>query len=271
VECERPKTVIVHFDVGARTVTMLNRSAEISAVKPMIESGVPTAQQILQLSTRELGLLLLPRFEQPPPMPVEYLMRRLAVDQLRRPELMLPLSEAVDYLFREGLLVHAFHSGYSGHRALVPSSKAKDLLKGIAVPSIFSDTSARELVQVRLTDSLREMERGREHYADAVFKAFREVEIAVREKSGVLGKVGVELVREAFAWPNGPLTDSSMQEPEAKALGHLFAGAMGYLKNPPSHRHIEETDPARTLRLLLFASELLNIVETRRGYTEDPS
>jgi uncharacterized protein (TIGR02391 family) len=223
----------------------------------------PSSKQIEELSTRELGLALLPWFEhnEKECRPLKDMARWLVEETLQNPKLYEPLSEAIDYLFREGLLVHTLKHGYGESRVLRLSRLGKQVLEATPKEYVFSDTRAAELVHPRLTDALREMDRGFEHYADAQFKAFREVEIAVREASGIEGKVGVELVRAAFAYPGGPLTDPGMLKPEADALAHLFAGAIGYLKNPPSHRRVDEIDGKRTLRLTLFASELLNIVE----------
>ena len=223
----------------------------------------PSAKQIEELSTRELGLALLPWFgrNERESRPIKDMARWLIEETLHNPKLYEPLSEAIDYLLREGLLVNELKHGYGDSRVLRLSRLGKQVLEATPMEYVFSDTRASELVHPRLKDALREMDRGFEHYADAQFKAFREVEIAVRETSGIEGKVGVELVRAAFAYPDGPLTDPGMLKPEADALAHLFAGAIGYLKNPPSHRRVDEIDGKRTLRLILFASELLNIVE----------
>jgi uncharacterized protein (TIGR02391 family) len=71
----------------------------------------------------------------------------------------------------------------------------------------------------------------------AVFDAFREVEIAVREAGGFDARViGTDLMRKAFHFEDGPLTDKELPAPEREALSALFAGAIGSYKNPTSHR-----------------------------------
>jgi uncharacterized protein (TIGR02391 family) len=102
-------------------------------------------------------------------------------------------------------------------------------------------------------------------YETAVFKAFREVEIAVKAAAPTLDAklLGVDLMRKAFHPDNGPLTDSTEPPAEREALMALFAGAIGRFKNPTSHRHVPLTSPQETAELLQFASHLLRVVDDR--------
>jgi hypothetical protein len=60
--------------------------------------------------------------------------------------------------------------------------------------------------------------------------------------------------------PNlGPLSDKSLPDVEQLGLRNLFAGAIGYYKNPGSHRHFP-TDALEVAETLFFASLLLRIV-----------
>ena len=104
----------------------------------------------------------------------------------------------------------------------------------------------------------------RGEYGPAVFAAFKEVEVAVREASAAsVTDLGVDLMNAAFKPHVGPLTDRGLPEPEQLALRTLFAGAIGYYKNPGSHRHVP-TDPESVAGILVFASVLLRIVDERR-------
>jgi len=82
----------------------------------------------------------------------------------------------------------------------------------------------------------------REEFDTAVFRAFKAVEVRVRELSGLPADlVGTKLMRKAFDVESGPLSDSSAPKAEREALSHLFAGAIGCYKNPHSHRDVELT------------------------------
>jgi uncharacterized protein (TIGR02391 family) len=72
---------------------------------------------------------------------------------------------------------------------------------------------------------------------EAVFKAFKTVEVAVRQAAKLASTdIGVDLMRKAFDPDKGSLTRAPDPQAERQALSHLFAGAIGSYKNPHSHR-----------------------------------
>jgi uncharacterized protein (TIGR02391 family) len=104
----------------------------------------------------------------------------------------------------------------------------------------------------------------RGQYDMAVFGAFREVEEAVRKASKSSDKdIGVALMRKAFEKTAGPLTDTTAVEAEREARSNLFAGAIGLYKNPSSHRRVDH-EASEAAELILLASHLLKIVDSRR-------
>jgi uncharacterized protein (TIGR02391 family) len=98
----------------------------------------------------------------------------------------------------------------------------------------------------------------------AVFAAFKAVEIAVRTAGGFKPTdIGVPLMRLAFKPNVGPLADQSKPESEQDALMQLFAGAIGSYKNPHSHRTVNLTDPREAKEQIILATHLLGIVDAR--------
>ena len=103
-------------------------------------------------------------------------------------------------------------------------------------------------------------------YDTAVFEAFREVEVAVRDTTGLgAEKYGTGLMREAFTPPMGPLVDKVAPLAEQEASAHLFAGAIGLYKNPTSHRSQIVSNPAEAAEIIMLASHLLRLVDRRRA------
>lgn len=101
----------------------------------------------------------------------------------------------------------------------------------------------------------------------AVFQAFKEVEVAVRQAGGfALTDYGVTLMREAFHPEKGPLADKELPEPERIATRELFSGALGLLKNPHSHRKVDMQDPrVEAVEAIMLASYLMRIVDARQS------
>lgn len=108
--------------------------------------------------------------------------------------------------------------------------------------------------QVRRLFSIGEFE-------SAAFRAMREVEIVVREESGLQGMSGVPLMRRAFDASEGHLRSPSHDDGERQRLADLYAGAIGTFKNPSSHRAVEFDDPVEASEVVLFADLLLRIVD----------
>lgn len=106
----------------------------------------------------------------------------------------------------------------------------------------------------------------RGEYDTAIFQAFREIEMAVREAGQFPpDMVGEKLMRAAFAiannnQPPGPLTDNQLPIAEQLAMGNMFVGAFGVYRNSTGHRHVP-TEPEEAAEVIMFASQLLRIVK----------
>lgn len=103
----------------------------------------------------------------------------------------------------------------------------------------------------------------RGEYDTAVFQAFKQVEVSVRNAGSFnANDFGVSLMRKAFNPDGGPLTDENAVKAERQALSDLFAGAIGSYKNPHSHRNVTVNDPDEAAEMIILASHLMKIIDT---------
>ncbi len=171
------------------------------------------------------------------------------------------LMEAWAWLEREGLLVPQV--GQQGEWMAL-SRRGREL-KGRTGVEAYRNASLlpKALLHPVISEKVAALYM-RGDYETAVFQAFKEVEVAVRRTGGYsLTDLGVPLMRSAFDVTKGPLTDSTEPASERQALSDLFAGAIGRFKNPGSHRNVAISDPVEATELLMFASRLLRIVDSR--------
>lgn len=174
------------------------------------------------------------------------------------------LIEALHWLEVNAILIPALGSNglngwrILGHRGqeLVNRDRFDTFQRAAAFPKTLLHSSIADRVWISLA---------RGELADAVFFAFRTVEEAVRAAGRFANTdIGVDLMRKAFHADNGPLTDITQPKPEREALAHLFAGAIGSYKNPHSHRTVTITDHTEAQEMVMLASHLLRIVDSRK-------
>jgi len=179
-----------------------------------------------------------------------------------RDEILKALIEAWVWLEREGLIAPepgSFREGWvfitrRGHqitdRARFQSYRHSNLLPRRVLHPIIAQKVWSAFI--------------RGEYDTAVFQAFKDVEVSVREAGKFSPTdIGEKLMRKAFDINVGPLTDPDLPESERLALQHLFAGAIGSYKNPQSHRNVSITDPTEAVEMIILASHLLKIVDSR--------
>jgi len=102
-----------------------------------------------------------------------------------------------------------------------------------------------------------------EHYAQAIFEAFKAVENFVRDKSG-LTLYGTNLMERVFNEENPiiKVPEAGYYDKEVqKGFKHLFIGASQGIRNPKAHKEIIQKDPYITLHYLGFFSFLLKRID----------
>jgi uncharacterized protein (TIGR02391 family) len=187
----------------------------------------------------------------------------------RQPEVTQALMEAWSWLQGEGFLVRAFGQPaewfFLSRRARRLRSLAE--FEAYRNASLLPKGQLHPLIAAKVYPAFL-----RGDYDVAVFQAFREVEIAVREAGSFKpDDVGTELMRQALRPANrekpavtpGPLTDSELPVAEQEGMAHLFAGAIALYKNPQSHRYVP-TNAVDAADVIMFASQLLRIIDRLR-------
>ena len=234
---------------------------------------IPDPDTLLALEPEELAGLVLEYLNSLPPESAQTLLNthNFSIDphvvegypRQRQNEIRFALMEAWVWLEREGLLAPKPNSMGEGWRFITRRGQQIRDRNGLEAYRHANLLPKQFLHPVIAQKVWSQFIRG--EYDTAVFQAFKEVEVAVRECGGFPANlIGVELMRKAFQPGTGPLTNTDLPEGEQVALRDLFVGAMGSYKNPHSHRNVS-IEPVEAAEMIILASHLLNIVYTRHG------
>lgn len=232
-----------------------------------INSIIPNAEDLLALQPEELAGLVLQWWNSIPKLTLNKYNWGLkhtvsGYPQQYHKELLQALMEAWVWMEREGLVAPEPGDGDFGYFV---TRRGRQMRNPEDLNSYRrSGMLPKQLLHPRIVQKIwAEFMRG--DYDTAVFQAFKEVEVAVRDAGGFgPNDLGADLMRKAFHEVTGPLTDySNPVVSERQALGHLFAGAMGLYKNPHSHRNVQ-VDALEAVELIMLASHLMKIVDSRK-------
>ena len=105
------------------------------------------------------------------------------------------------------------------------------------------------------------------HYSQAIFEAFKALEIRVRTQSG-LDLSGRDLMNRAFA-ASGPINIAAEQgqsgTDEQEGFRFIFMGVIQGIRNAKGHELVKQSDAQRTLEYLAIASVLFRRLDDAAG------
>lgn len=97
------------------------------------------------------------------------------------------------------------------------------------------------------------------HYKHAALEAMIQVELALKEKSGVKNKFGVNLTTSLFGENKSIKLRVPFGEEMQKQAESLFSGAFSYYRNYAAHDG-SKIDNRICMRVMILASELLDLI-----------
>lgn len=242
----------------------------------MALSDVMTVDEFLALEPEEVGLRLLPMLSAWPShdqMDTGVILSLTTAGFPATAEVNVAAHEALAWLESSVMIVIPpnYSGGTGSTRARTLSRKGRRLAaENDAVATYRALALPKEVLHPAIRDDVWQLYH-RRRYDTAVFEAFKAVEIAVRAAGGFPNEdFGMPLMRKAFNLERGPLSDMQETAGERDALSALFAGAIGYFKNPVSHRAVGLRNPEEAVELILLANLLLRIVSARSEHQPTP-
>jgi len=122
----------------------------------------------------------------------------------------------------------------------------------------FQDRDYRSLLHPRVREHcLPLLDNG--HPVQAAHEAMKQVELALKEKSGVKNKFGQKLCQDVFGRGHGIKLRVPFAEDLQKPAEQYFAGVFSYYRNCVAHDG-RGLDGPSAVRILIIASDLLNLL-----------
>lgn len=139
-------------------------------------------------------------------------------------------------------------------RKVVAESLDKMQLPSLNIDQLISRDDLRSLVRDDYNSG---------DYETAIFKAFRHLEESVRKKAGQpASAIGMALMSTVFKVSGGILKHpEAAVDSEGEAIHLLMRGAIGWFKNPSSHRTVGYDDSHQASHVLGFANLLLDLLD----------
>jgi len=110
------------------------------------------------------------------------------------------------------------------------------------------------------------------HYAEAIFEAYKALNIYVKTKSCKRDLDGQALMSTVFSEQRPILKINKLSNQseidEQAGFKFIYMGAMRGIRNPKAHERIIQTDPIRSLKYLSLASLLIEIAEESKKVIE---
>ena len=179
----------------------------------------------------------------------------------RRDEVRDAVMKAIDFLTVLGLVEYLPEYAHAGWMKVTEKAKRLGNLEDFQKFMLW-----RKIDQSMLHPKIAEEAVSfviRRQYQQAIFAVMLAIETSVREAGGYEQKIiGTDLMNKAFG-DGGALRDPEANSAEENGIRNLFAGAIAAYKNPRSHRKVEMDDEMEVMEIIIMASHLLHIVDSR--------
>ena len=240
-----------------------------------IHSLIPDHEVLLNLELEELGYIIIEYLNSQTTKEREMLSYSISAsgEALRaypreyQNEIFYALLEARIWLMNEGLLAQ---SPGQGEGWVFITRRGRKLKNAAAVEAYRkANLLPKELLHPVMVDKVWHLFL-RGSYDTAVFQAFKEVEVAVRNAGKYTEEdCDVELMVTAFDPKTGNLTEPTQTEGEKEGTLALFKGAMSVYKDPTCHKNVNFS-AERAAEAIIFASHLFKIVDSSTPVSTTP-